>query len=68
MSHAARFTMMLRCGCFVFVRGGEPFGYAVESVFAGEQLRIGRICPFHGRTEAMAMVNNEEGGTIGIEA
>ena len=64
--HAARFTMMLMCGCFVFVRGDEPFGYAVESVLAGEQLRIGRLCPVHGRSEAIAIVNHERGGTIGL--
>lgn len=59
--------MMLRCGCLVFVRGDEPFGYAVEAVLAGEQLRLGRVCPVHGRTEACAIVNNQRGGTIGLE-
>ena len=55
-------TLMLDCGCIVFVRDGEPVGRALRTTAAGDQLTILRRCGYHGLwQEVVAAVKHAQG-------
>lgn len=64
VTHQARATALLRCGCVVFLRGRSYIGAAKRDTRPGERLDLERLCVLHHMQNVVAVVSNAEGAYI----